>query len=291
MTVTSSCPGGTGVQTDPHDRHRHVWLFPRAELRERDASAHQRLRLLFPAMPKRRATQLQLDILPQPDDTTCGPTCLHAVYRYWGDEIPLARLVNEIDPLPGGGTLAVSLACHALRRGYRAEIYTYNLQLFDPSWFVEGVDLAERLSAQRKHKRSRKLAISTDAYLEYLSLGGVVRFEELRPALIRRFLNRDTPLLTGLSATYLYQCPREHEDDYDDVRGEPVGHFVVLSGYERKKSQVTVSDPSHDNPRFRTHLYSVGMNRLIAAIALGVMTYDANVLVLTPTAASSEVKK
>jgi len=242
-------------------------------------------------MPKRRATQLQLEILPQPDDTTCGPTCLHAVYRYWGDEIPLARLVDEIDPLPGGGTLAVSLACHALRRGYRAEIYTYNLQLFDPAWFGEGIDLAEKLRAQKKHKRSRKLAISTDAYLEYLSLGGVVRFEELRPALIRRFLNRDTPILTGLSATYLYQCPREREDDYDDVRGEPVGHFVVLSGYERKKSQVTVSDPSHDNPRFRTHRYSVGMNRLIAAIALGVMTYDANLLVLTPTARSSEVKK
>jgi hypothetical protein len=233
-------------------------------------------------MPKRRAAHLELDILPQPDDTTCGPTCLHAVYRYWGDEMPLKRVIAEVEPLPEGGTLAVSLACHALRRGYRAEIYTYNLQLFDPSWFVEGIDLAERLRAQRKHKRSRKLRITTDAYLEYLRLGGLVRFEELRPALIRRFLNRDTPILTGLSATYLYQCAREHDDEYDDVRGEPVGHFVVLSGYDRKKRQITVSDPSHDNPRFRSHRYRVRMDRLIAAIALGVVTYDANLLVLAP---------
>jgi hypothetical protein len=242
-------------------------------------------------MAKRRAAQLELEILPQPDDTTCGPTCLHAVYRYWGDEARLDQVIHEVDPLPGGGTLAVSLACHALRRGYQAEIYTYNLQVFDPTWFEEGVDLAERLRTQQKHKRTRKLGISTDAYLEYLSLGGVVRFEELRPALIRRFLNRNVPILTGLSATYLYRCARERDDDYDDVRGEPVGHFVVLSGYDRKKREVTVSDPSHDNPRFRTHRYGVGMNRLITAIALGVMTYDANLLVLTPKANRHEREK
>lgn len=240
-------------------------------------------------MPKRRTAQLELEILPQPDDTSCGPTCLHAVYRYWRDEVPLANLIDEIAPLPGGGTLAVSLACHALRRGYRAEIFTYNLQLFDPTWFETGVDLADRLTAQRKHKRGRRFALSTDAYLEYLALGGKVRFEELRPALIRRFLNRNVPLLTGLSATYLYGCAREHDDEYDDVRGEPVGHFVVLSGYDRKKREVTVSDPSHDNPLFRTHRYSVGINRLIAAIALGVVTYDANLLVLTPGADREQV--
>jgi hypothetical protein len=233
-------------------------------------------------MTKRDTAQLELEILPQPDKTTCGPTCLHAVYRYWGDDVPLDTVVSEVVPLPEGGTFAVSLACHALRRGYQAEIYTYNLQMFDPSWFANGVDLAERLEAQRRHKRTRKLGISTDAYLEYLSLGGIVRFEELRPALIRRFLNRGVPILTGLSATYLYNCSREHEDQDDDIRGEPVGHFVVLSGYDRKKRRITVSDPSHDNPRFRTHRYSVRMDRLITAIALGVMTYDANLLVLTP---------
>ena len=38
--------------------------------------------------------KLQFDILPQPDDCTCGPTCLHAVYRYFGDEIPLTQVVR-----------------------------------------------------------------------------------------------------------------------------------------------------------------------------------------------------
>jgi hypothetical protein len=233
-------------------------------------------------MPKALTAQLELQILPQPDDTTCGPTCLHAVYGYWGDRVDLHSVVKEITPLPEGGTLAVSLACHALQRGYSAEIYTYNLQMFDPTWFASGVDLAERLATQKKHKRSRKLRNTTDSYLEYLALGGTVHFEELSSSLLRRFLNRGVPILTGLSATYLYQCAREYEDEYDSERGDPVGHFVVLSGYDREKRRVSVADPSHDNPRFRAHHYQVEMDRLITSIALGVMTYDANLLLLTP---------
>lgn len=227
--------------------------------------------------------QLDLSVLPQPDDTTCGPTCLHAVYRYWGFETPLPRLVTEVTALPGGGTLAVSLACHALRAGFDAEILTYNLHMFDPTWFGPGVDLAERLRAQRDAKPDAKLAHATEAYLEYLALGGVVRYAELRAGLIRHHVARGIPILTGLSATYLYGCARELGDDYDDVRGEPTGHFVVLSGYDRTSRQVMVADPLQDNPLSADHYYAVSMDRLVASILLGIVTYDANLLVLKPS--------
>ncbi len=68
--------------------------------------------------------RLQFDILPQPDDTTCGPTCLHAIYRYFGDEIPLSQVIREVPSLCGGGTLGVMLGSHALARGYKASLYT-----------------------------------------------------------------------------------------------------------------------------------------------------------------------
>src|SRR6185295_14278659 len=90
-----------------------------------------------------------LEILSQPDDATCGPTCLHAVYRYFKDSVQLDDVIAEVPRLAGGGTLAVNLANHALRRGYRALIVTYNLTVFDPSWFEgDRHDLAERLAAQ-----------------------------------------------------------------------------------------------------------------------------------------------
>ena len=48
-----------------------------------------------------------------------------------------------------GGTLDVFLANHALKRGYDATIFTYNLDLFDPTWFaLPNDEIRARLAAQ-----------------------------------------------------------------------------------------------------------------------------------------------
>lgn len=231
--------------------------------------------------------QLNFEVLPQPDDTTCGPTCLHSVYRYFNHPVSLEEVISEIAHLPEGGTLAVTLACHALSRGFRATIYTYNLQLFDPTWFVDGalstkLDIPARLKEQKKLKRGQKFALATDAYVEFLNMGGILRYEELNGSLLRKHLNRNLPILTGLSSTHLYNCARERDDEYDDVGGKPQGHFVVLSGYDREQREVQVADPLLDNPRYDGQYYRVHMDRLIASILLGILTYDANLLVIEP---------
>jgi hypothetical protein len=239
----------------------------------REFSASDKLRL---------EKRLKVSILPQPNETTCGPTCLQAVYRYYGDNVDLQQLINEVPALAGGGTLAVFLACHALRRGYSAKIFTYNLQIFDPTWFRPGVRISERLRKQMAAKNDPKLHIATLAYMDYLSLGGELRFEEMSPALLRKYLNRGVPILTGLSATYLYNIQREHPftGQGNDIRGEPSGHFVVLSGYDRRQRSVLVSDPYLQNPMAEGQEYLVGIERLISSILLGIVTYDANLLVI-----------
>ena len=177
-----------------------------------------------------------LEILTQPDDSTCGPTCLHAVYRYFKDPVALDDVIAEVPRLAGGGTLAVNLANHALRRGYRALIVTYTLTAFDPSWFSgDRPDLAERLRAQAAAKGDSKLSAATEAYLEFLHLGGELTMEDLSPGLLRRWLEQRRPILTGLSATFLDRSAREIGDENlseDDIRGVPTGHFVVLSGWD-----------------------------------------------------------
>lgn len=230
-------------------------------------------------------TRLSVEILPQPDDFTCGPTSLHSLYRYYNDPIPLEQVIHEVPQLQGGGTMGVVLACHALRRGYDATIYTYNLQMFDPTWFMPNApDLAERLKLQKMSKESLKLQMETDAYLEFLHLGGHVRYEDLTTQLIRRLLNRKAPVLTGLSSTYLYRSPREFgpQSLADDVRGEPGGHFVVICGYDKSERMVLVADPLRTNPVFGSTSYLVCIDRLIGAILLGILTYDANLLIITP---------
>jgi hypothetical protein len=230
-------------------------------------------------------SRLALSMAPQPNDTTCGPTCLQAVYRYYGDGANLHDLIDQVRPLPEGGTMAVTLANHALKRGYRARIYTYNVQLFDPTWFGrEGTDLRRQLTEQLAFKNDVRLKHSTDRYLEYLELGGELLFGDHTSTLIRKYLKQGVPILTGLSATYLYPCAREYQDEYDSVRGDPQGHFVVLSGYDKESRKVMVADPLKHNPGFGVHYYAVDTERLVSAIMLGVVTYDANLLMLTPKA-------
>jgi hypothetical protein len=96
--------------------------------------------------------------------------------------------------LESSGTLAVFLAQHALRQGFDATIYTYNLTVFDPSWFDPPVDdLSARLMAQAREKPDPKLRLATEAYLEFLRLGGEICYEELTPDLVRGFLGAAGP--------------------------------------------------------------------------------------------------
>lgn len=231
-------------------------------------------------------TTLCFDIRRQPDATTCGPTCLHALYRYYGDTITLDDVIAQVPQWQEGGTLAVYLAIHALHRGYQATILPYNLTVFDPTWKdLDTARIREKLLAQLPHKKEQPgFEEVTHAYLDYLALGGRLQFKVITPALIRTHLKSGTPILTGLSATYLYDDAREVERRgkwvADDVRGHSCGHFVVLSGYRKENRSVQVADPLVPNPMADDRYYDVDIYRLVCAVMLGILTYDGNLLII-----------
>lgn len=235
---------------------------------------------------KTRGRILDLNIQAQPDDVTCGPTCLQSVYSYYGDHIELDKVIDEVKQLPTGGTLAVQLGNHALKRGFNATIYTYNLHTFDPSWFIKKANLEEKLKLQIEAKSyDIKLVQASNSYLKFLENGGKLKFEELTPTLLKYYLSKKMPILTGLSATYLYESPREIGEQvivYDDINGLPTGHFVVVNGFDADKRLAYVADPLDKNPISTKQYYKVSFQKLINSIMLGVMTYDANILIIYP---------
>ncbi len=225
---------------------------------------------------------LRVRRIVQPDEVTCGPTCLAQVYDYYGYEKPLEDVIDETPSNPDGGTLAVYLGHSALKNGFATRIYSYNLRVFDPTWRnLDTPTLLDKLEQRRAVVRSQRLQRAISGYIEYARLGGELRFAELTEGLLAGILTRRRPIITGLNATYLYGTPRELNDEYDDVRGNPAGHFVVLSGYYPKSGRFLVRDPSVHIPFSRTGRYSVRADRLIAAILLGEMTYDAVLLVVS----------
>lgn len=228
-----------------------------------------------------------IKILPQPDDTTCGPTSLHAVYQYHGLDISLEEVIESVHVLEDGGTLAVMLGLDALKRGFHARIYSYNLKVFDLSWYNKSnTELVELLEKQLEYKNGKKFTQATRAYQEFLNRGGEIVFkEDLHRGILSRYFDKNIPVLTGLSATYLYNTTREYTNRknisvFDDIKGEPMGHFVVLCGMEN--STVFVADPYKENPFAGRNYYEVDVNRLLNAILLGIVTYDANMLVVIP---------
>lgn len=236
-------------------------------------------------MPNRQALFLNFDIKAQPDEVTCGPTCLHAIYQYYHDEIGLKEVIQEVKSLKSGGTLAVMLGNHALHRGYQASLHTYNLNVFDPSWFKDSPQkMITNLRRQMRYKfKRKKLLVASRAYIKFLEAGGTLFQKELTAELIKGYLKQSKPILTGLSATYLYGTPREipSNSKFDSVKGEPAGHFVIINGYDEATDTVYLADPMNPNP-LKSQYYSVNFNRLINSILLGIVTYDANLLIIEP---------
>ena len=234
---------------------------------------------------------IDLIIQTQPNDETCGPTSLHAIYNYYGLDIPLDDIIQQVDKSISGGTLTPMLGAHALKNDFLASIYIYNLNIFDPTWFhngqVENQLLIDKLTAQMEYKNDPYITKATLSYIDYLKLGGKICSHSLNAGLLKKYFNRKLPILTGLSATYLYRSARETftpegKSIYDDIRGEPCGHFVVLCGYDEHKHLVVIADPHAENPLFHNNYYKVSINRLINSIMLGVLTYDANLLIIEP---------
>ena len=230
---------------------------------------------------------MNIKILPQPDDVTCGPTSLHAIYHHYGYQISLHRLISEIEMLEGGGTLGVFLGLDALKRGFDATIHSVNLEIFDPTWVNLSMEaLADKLRQEYAAKHRAKLRVAIKAYLRFIELGGIVNLKDFKPGLFDRYFKKNVPLIAGVSTTFLYQSKREYTNSdnmsvFDDIHGDPMGHFVVVYG-ENEEKKFLIADPDCTNPIAHDHYYAVERNRLVHSILLGILTYDSLILAVQP---------
>lgn len=198
------------------------------------------------------------------------------VYAQNGLDVPFEEIVGDVERNEDGGTLAVFLGRAALARGLRARIHSWNLRIFDPTWWrLEPAELAEKLDRRAQAVRSKRLGNAILAYAGFVRSGGELGFADPTPALLREILDDGHPVIAGLSSTYLYAEMRERPNDMkqDDVRGEPTGHFVVVRGYRKRGREFLVSDPFVRRPENRRASW-LPAERLVHSILLGVLTDD-----------------
>jgi len=219
---------------------------------------------------------------PQPTETSCGPTCLHGIYQYHGRKYDLGQVLAEIPVNEDGGTYSVHLAIHAISQGFEAITYSYNLRVFDPTWHsLNMAEICLKLKQRIRAIRTKRMRLNHQSYIRYLEMGGLLRFDELTDDLLLE-MTQLGPVLVGLSATHLYRHARQSDDRDDDIHGVPEGHFVVLMDYEPSTHQAVIADPYAKNPFHPDRIYRVNVHRFINAVLLGIVTYDANLLLLRP---------
>lgn len=230
---------------------------------------------------------IDLSIPKQPTDDTCGVSSLLGVYDYFGLKMDINELIEEVATLDTGGTLNVNLGLHALKQGFNVSLYTYNLQTFDPTWAnTTPEELIQKLTEQIDKKPSEpKFVDASRRYIQYLENGGKILFRDLSLELLKTYLDKKLPIIAGLSSTFLYRSKREHPitTKYDDVGGYPAGHFVVVRGYSDDNKMIEICDPFHKNPfNHGKSNYQIPVQHFFASVYLGVVTYDANLLIISP---------
>ena len=224
-----------------------------------------------------------IDMFSQPTETTCGPTCLHGIYKHLGLATAQSQVIQEMKYIAGGGTLGVHLAMDALKRGFDVAVYTHNLKVFDPSWFqLSQRQVADKLMVQSRSQKDLKTTEASFYYANFLKKGGKILFKDLDANFLYQSLQDNGPLICGLSSTYLYMSKRELDinNEYDDIYGEPQGHFVILNGMSADLQTVSVTDPYEQNPISPARKYQISTSHFINSILIGVITYDANILII-----------
>ena len=127
-----------------------------------------------------------------------------------------------------------------------------------------------------------RLQHATEGYLEFLALGGRIRLADLSPRLVRESSAagcRSSRPVGDLPVSN--DCARCGDDQSDDIRGFPSGR-VVIAGYDFPSRKVLVADPYEPNPYGGTREYWMRMERVGAAVLLGIVTHDANLTVIRP---------
>lgn len=225
----------------------------------------------------------------QPDDVSCGPTCLSQVLAWHGAQHDIDALAGQLRRNADGGTQGVYLGRLALELGYRVRLYPFGVRIFDPTWWeCEDEEIIELLDARAAALSDPGERDTVMAWADYLRAGGYLAFREPSPRVLTRALDLGRPLICGLNATWLYReaRTRRHDNQDDPIGGHAAGHFVVIRGYTGEGRHLHVNDPSPDAPFSKgtsAGRYPLSANRLLHALLLGDGTGDAVLVEIWPS--------
>ena len=172
--------------------------------------------------------------------STCGQTSLRAVLDYFGLKFSLSEILKGVR-LYKTGTYIEDMALFAKSLGFKTKIITFDPEFFDPTWAnLPQKSLLRKYKRSMKFKRGRKR--KREKILNYLKKGEKYSLQIPSRKLLFSYLKKKIPPILCIFSTILRKEKRRKNSKLNDIAGKPMGHFVVLMGYENKK--FIIMDPN-----------------------------------------------
>ena len=196
---------------------------------------------------------------------TCGPVCLLNIYKEIGIETDLKTILKELKINDKTTTYPAQLGTHLLSKGLNPILINSTPQTVSPSWEnLSEKDVTAKLEQWIKINKKNKWLKSVKWLISYLKKGGKLKIADLTTSLIDRYLNEGYKVICCLEESWIWgERKIEEKAVFDDIKGSPRGHFIIL--YSHTGNEYLVSDPFPTGMKNKEGLYKLNKDKLLVA--------------------------
>lgn len=197
--------------------------------------------------------------------SSCGPVSLYNIYEHFGIKTSLHQILNDLKIDDKKATYPAQLAVDIKKHGLSTILLTSSPRLVAPNWVNhENKEIIEKLSKWLKKHKNDKWSGNVKHLLTYLKHNGDILITDLTTKLIDEYLDQGYLVMPCLEDSWIWgQRKIKGKAEFDDIAGEPRGHFVVV--YGKEDNEYLVSDPYPTGLQNREGIYRIDKDKLLVA--------------------------
>lgn len=212
------------------------------------------------------------------DVDECGVACFKMCLAHFNVSYDHATLLNEIsNGSLKGGDWYFRIGLAALKRGLNPTIITRSIRLIDPTWYGYSqteitYKLEQRLIYLETLGEDKKWEVEEHIQaINYIKMGGLLEFKSLSPKVVIENLETGALVIAPINANLaIPNLQRRLSSAPDDIKGEKIGHVVLVKGYT--DTSFIVNDPGGLEMRLtKNYEYEILKEDLIEAVLRGDM--------------------
>ncbi|MBD3362355.1 hypothetical protein GF362_01395 [Candidatus Dojkabacteria bacterium] len=210
------------------------------------------------------------NIKQKADSSACGPSCLQAIYKYYGKDLKLKMILEDLHIDKDTSTYVSQLARHLNTNHLSTTLISSNPFVVSPDWKAKPKkvvikELKEWILHHFNKGKVENIWIKEALYLLfYLQEGGNLKISNITTDLIDKYLEDQNLILCCLAENWIWGKRKISKVvEYDNIKGHVNGHFVIV--YDKNKGDYQISDPYPTSIENKEGLYAINKEELLTA--------------------------